>query len=74
MIGTISLHDQVILSIEVDLLNDYLKVEGDTKQLEQIMRERDIDMDYIEMFKKMTRFFVENQISEPQKYYEKLLK
>ncbi|QUG41627.1 histidine phosphatase family protein [Psychrobacillus sp. INOP01] len=74
MIGTITLHDKVILTIEVDLLNDFMKVNGEAKQLEQIMSERGLDMEYIEMLKEMTRFFVENQITEPQKYYEKLSK
>lgn len=74
MIGTITFHDQVLLTIEVDLLKDHFKVDGDTKQLAQIMSERGLDMNYMEMFKEMTRFFVENQITEPQKYYERLQK
>ncbi len=74
MIGTISLLDQVILTIEVDLLNDNVKVDGDTNQMAYVMSERDLEMDYVKIFKEMARFFVENEITDPQKYYEKLSK
>lgn len=59
MIGTISWLDKVILTIEVDLINDYIQVDGDTKQLAYIMSERNLDMDYIVNFKEMARIFVE---------------
>lgn len=67
MVGTVTLHDHILLTIEVDLLNDSLKVDGDTRQFEQLMSERSLDMDYITMFKEMAKFFVENRIIEPQK-------
>ena len=51
MLGTISLLDHVILTIEVDLLNDNVKVDGDTNQLADLMSERDFEMDYVKVFK-----------------------
>lgn len=74
MIGTVTLHDQVLITIEVDLLNDCLQVDGDIEHLKQLMSERDLDMDYMVFFKEMTKFFVENKIKDPQKYAEKLIK
>ena len=68
------MNDQVLITVEVDLLNDCLQVDGDMEHLKQLMSERDLDMDYKVFFKEMTKFFVENKIKDPQKYAEKLLK
>lgn len=74
MIGMVTLHEQVLITVEVDLLNNCLEVDGDMEHLKQLMSERDLDMDYIVFFKEMTKFFVENKIKDPQKYAEKLSK
>ena len=57
MIGTVTLHDQVLITVEVDLLNDCLQVDGDIEHLKQLMSERDLDMDYMVFFKEMTTIF-----------------
>ena len=65
--GTVSYNDKIYMTVLVDLKTDKVYVEGSVKELEGISMEKD---SYIRMFKNQAESFIENNISNPKKYYE----
>ncbi|WP_257140973.1 hypothetical protein [Bacillus sp. AFS015802] len=57
------------MKVLVDLVTDTVSVEGSVDELEGLAMDYD---SYIDMFKSQAAFFVANQISDPEKYYDEL--
>jgi|SRR5690606_5754215 len=66
--GTVSYKDIVYMTVIVDLKKDTVDIEGSVEELKDISMDKE---SYIRMFKIQAEFFVENNISNPKKYYEK---
>lgn len=65
--GTVSYKDIVYMTVIVDLKKDTVEIEGSVEELKDISMDKE---SYIRMFKSQAEFFVENNISNPKKYYE----
>ncbi|MBT2659340.1 hypothetical protein J7E81_29890 [Bacillus sp. ISL-18] len=67
--GIVSFKNKKCMSVIVNFQSDTVKVKG---SIENIRKEQ-YDSDYINMIKDHAKFFVENKISNPKKYYEQLI-
>ena len=62
--------EETYMTVIVDLKNDTVQVQGDVDELGDLSIGRD---SYIDMFKQQARFFIDNNISNPKKYYDELI-
>lgn len=62
--------EETYMTVNVDLKNDIVQVQGDVDKLGDLTIDRD---SYIDMFKGQAKFFIDNNISNPKKYYDELL-
>ncbi|KHF39236.1 hypothetical protein LQ50_16130 [Halalkalibacter okhensis] len=69
VVGTVIYKDKVYLKVLVNLKEDTVSVEGSVSDLGDLSMDKE---SYIDMFQSDARFFVNNHISDPQKYYEEL--
>lgn len=58
------------MTANVDLKNDSVKVQGDVNDLGDLTISR---ASYIDMCKGQAMFFIDNNISNPKKYYDELI-
>jgi hypothetical protein len=68
---TVLYKEEIYMTVIIDLKNDTVQVQGDVDELGDLSIGRD---SYIDMFKQQARFFMDNHISNPQKYYNELIK
>jgi hypothetical protein len=68
---TVLFKEEIYMTVIIDLKNDTVQVQGDVDELGDLSIGRD---SYIDMFKQQARFFMDNHISNPQKYYDELIK
>jgi hypothetical protein len=69
VIGTVSYKGKTYMTVILDLKADTVQVEGNVDELGDLSLDRE---SYIEMFKHQAEFFIENNISDPKKYYDEL--
>ncbi|WP_191567425.1 hypothetical protein [Metabacillus idriensis] len=62
--------EETYMTVIVDLKNDTVQVQGDVDDLGDLTISRD---SYIDMFKGQAKFFIDNNISNPKKYYDELI-
>ena len=62
--------EETYMTVTVDLRNDTVQVQGDVDELGDLTISRD---SYIDMFKSQAKFFIDNNISNPKKYYDELI-
>jgi hypothetical protein len=67
--GVVLYNDIIYMTVLVCLLTDTVSVEGSIDELEGLAMDYE---SYIDMFKSHAAFFVVNQISDPEKYYDEL--
>ncbi|MFD1851286.1 hypothetical protein [Oceanobacillus bengalensis] len=65
--GTISYNDIIQMTVLVDLKSGTVNVEGSVEELKEIAMDEEF---YIKTFKSQAEFFIENNISNPKKYYD----
>ncbi|KAA9023978.1 hypothetical protein [Niallia endozanthoxylica] len=70
VIGTVSYKGKIHMKVIVDVKANTIQVEEDVVELGDLSMDRD---SYIDMFKHQARFFIDNHISNPKKYYEDLI-
>ncbi|MFT9597413.1 hypothetical protein [Mesobacillus sp.] len=58
------------MTVFVDLKTDTVQVQGDVDDLGDLSMDTD---SYVDMFKHQAEFFIENNISNPKEYYDKLI-
>jgi hypothetical protein len=58
------------MTVIVDLKTDTVQIQGDVDELGDLSMDKD---SYINMFKHEARFFIDNNISNPKKYYDELI-
>jgi hypothetical protein len=68
---TVLYKEEIHMTVIIDLKVDTVQVQGDVDELGDLSIGRD---SYIDMFKQQARFFMDNHISNPQKYYDELIK
>ncbi|WP_309118143.1 hypothetical protein [Paenibacillus sp.] len=61
--------EKTYMTVIVDIKNDIVQVQGDVDELGSLCIGKDR---FINMFKQQSRFFIENNISYPKKYYDEL--
>jgi hypothetical protein len=69
VIGTVAYKGKTYMTVILDLNTDTLQVEGNVDELGTLSLDRE---SYIEMFKHQANFFIENNISDPKKFYDEL--
>jgi hypothetical protein len=69
VIGTVSYKGKTYMTVILDLKANTVQVEGDVDELGDLSLDRE---SYIEMFKHQANFFIENNISNPKKFYDEL--
>ncbi|SES18654.1 hypothetical protein SAMN04487944_12270 [Gracilibacillus ureilyticus] len=69
VIGTVSYKNKTYMTVVVDVSSDTVQVEGSVDELGDLSMNRD---SYIDMFKQHAKFFIEENIANPKKYYEEL--
>ena len=62
--------EETYMTVMVDLKSDTVQVQGDVDELGDLTISRD---SYIDMFKGQAWFFIDNNISNPKKYYDELI-
>ena len=62
--------EKTYMTVIVDLKKDTVQVLGDVDEIADLTISRD---SYIDMFKGQAKFFVDNDISNPKKYYDELI-
>lgn len=62
--------EETYMTVIVDLKNDTVQVQGDVDELGDLTISRE---SYIDMFKGQSKFFIDNNISNPKKYYDELI-
>ena len=62
--------EETYMTVIVDLKNDTVQVQGDVDVLGDLTISGD---SYIDMFKGQAKFFIDNNISNPKKYYDELI-
>ncbi|RDW15147.1 hypothetical protein [Oceanobacillus chungangensis] len=62
--------DKTYMTVIVDLKNNTVQVTGDVDELGDLTISGD---SYIDMFKGHAKFFINNNISDPKKYYDELI-
>jgi hypothetical protein len=62
--------EKTYMTVMVDVKSDNLEVQGDVKELGDLSMDRN---SYLDMFKHQARFFINNNISDPKKYYDELI-
>ncbi|MFB5284664.1 hypothetical protein [Peribacillus sp. Hz7] len=62
--------EEAYMTVMVDLKNDTVQVQGDVDELGDLTISKD---SYIDMFKGQAKFFIDNNISNPKKYYDELI-
>lgn len=65
--GTVLYKDKVYMTVIIDLKKDTVDIKGSVEELKDISMDKE---SYIRMFKSQAEFFVDNNISNPKKYYE----
>ncbi|WP_255249769.1 hypothetical protein [Bacillus sp. FJAT-45066] len=71
VVGTVIYKDKIYMKVIVNLKEDSVTVEDNVDELSNLSMDRE---SYINLFKSQAKFFVENNISDPEKYYEELEK
>ena len=61
--------DETYMTVIIDLKNDTVHVQGDVDELGDLTISKD---SYLDMFKGQAKFFIDNDISKPKKYYDEL--
>ena len=69
VVGTVLYKNKVYMKVCIDLKEDSVSVEGNVDELSELSMDKE---SYINMFKDQAEFFVKNNISDPEKYYEEL--
>lgn len=67
--AVVTYQDQPYMKVMVNLSSDTVNVEGNLQQLplsKEVLNEKE----YIEQIKMMAKFYVDNQIDNPEAYYE----
>ncbi|MFC4323175.1 hypothetical protein [Litchfieldia salsa] len=62
--------EETYMTVIVDLKHDKIQVQGDVDELGDLSMDREA---LIDMFKQQACFFIDNNISNPQKYYKELI-
>lgn len=70
--GTVSFNNKLYLTITVDLLTGTSELVGNLNELAQLTASENTEYEYIEMFKRNANFLIENKISNPKEYFEKI--
>ncbi|WP_034756378.1 hypothetical protein [Rossellomorea vietnamensis] len=68
--GIVLYNGIIYMTVLVDLVTDTVSVEGSIDELDGLAMDYD---SYIDMFKSQAAFFVTNQISDPEKYYDEMI-
>ncbi|WP_075617945.1 hypothetical protein [Paenisporosarcina indica] len=68
---TVLYKDKIYMTVIVDLKNDNVQVQGDVDQLGDLSMDKD---SYIDMFKHWTKVFIDNDISNPNNYFDEIIK
>lgn len=66
--GRVSYHGKVYMLVYVDVGADTVKVKGSIQELTHLT-DNMTEEDYIEVIKTTARFYIENEISNPDAYY-----
>lgn len=59
------------MTVIVDVKNDIVSVQGNVDELGDLAMSKE---DYIDMFKDLAKLFIDNNVSDPAKYFDKLIK
>lgn len=70
VIGIVTYKEKTYMTVFVDLKTDTVQVQGDVSDLGDLSMDTD---SYVDMFKHQAEFFIENSISNPKEYYDKLI-
>jgi 2,3-bisphosphoglycerate-dependent phosphoglycerate mutase len=70
--GTVSFNKKLYLTVTVDLLTNTAELEGDIDDLARLTVDEITENDYIEMIKSNAVFLIENKISKPKEYFDKI--
>ena len=62
--------EETYMTVKVDIKNDTVQVQGDVDKLGDLTISGDSNID---MFKSQAKFFIDNNISNPKKYYDELI-
>lgn len=62
--------EKIHMTVIIDLKEETVQTDGDVAELEDLSMDKE---DYINMFEQQAKFFIENNISDPRKYYEALI-
>jgi hypothetical protein len=67
---TILYKEEIYMTVIVDVKTNTVEVQGHADKLGDLSFDRE---SYIDMFKQQAKFFIENNISNPKKYYDDLI-
>jgi hypothetical protein len=68
--GRVSYQGKVYMLVYVDVAADMVQVKGSIQELTHLM-DHMTEEDYIEVIKTTAKFYIENEISDPEAYYVK---
>ncbi|MFJ8236142.1 hypothetical protein ACIQ34_10390 [Ureibacillus sp. NPDC094379] len=63
--------EKTVMTVTVDVKTNGVKIDGSVDQLGELSMDRD---SWVDLFKEQAKFFIENKISNPDEYYDELIK
>lgn len=69
--GIVIYNEKIYMTVMIDVKNETAEVQGDVAELGELGMEK---ASYIELFQHQAKFFIENNIANPQEYYDGLIK
>ncbi|KGR83332.1 hypothetical protein [Lysinibacillus odysseyi] len=63
--------ENTYMTVIVDVKNDTVSIQGNVDELGGLAMSKD---DYIDMFKHQAKLFVDNNVSDPDKYFDELIR
>ena len=62
---------ETYMTVTVDVKTNHVKIDGSVEPLGQLSMDQD---SWVDLFKEQAKFFIENKISNPNEYYDELIK
>jgi len=63
--------DETYMTVTVDVKTRGVKISGSVEPLGELSMDQD---SWVDLFKEQAKFFIENKISNPNEYYDELIK
>lgn len=63
--------EKTFMTVMVDIKTDHVKIDGSVEPLGELSMDQD---SWVDLFKEQAKFFIENNISNPDEYYDEMIK